>query len=264
LIDQKTSTGIKVAILSIIALGIATLVYSTFFISEFFAMVSFSLIFWGIILLYITPTSTPFMDLLNSLTGSSTANIERILTEFNINQKGIYMLNESNSRLFGNFETTNNTESVLVFLSENPNVIQENTYPIEDSPTGGLYLTPPGLALCEVFEKRMGQPFSKISQQQFSKKLSNVIKKLKLAERVSVEIKENITVTLTKSIFEEVCQVTNGQSKANKQVGCVITSAIACAVTKVIGKPIFILDETYDSQLKTRKIKYKIMEKAKD
>ena len=100
MLDQKTSIGIKAAILAIIALGIATLVYSTYFISEFFAMVSFSLIFWGVILLYITPTNTPFMDLLNSVTGSSTANIERILTEFKINQKGIYMLNESSSEAF--------------------------------------------------------------------------------------------------------------------------------------------------------------------
>ena len=135
---------------------------------------------------------------------------------------------------------------------------------MEDGPTGGLYLTPPGLALCEVFEKRMGKPFSEINQEQFSKTLSNTIKKLKLAEKTEVELKKNVTVTLTKSIFEEVCQVTNDPSKANKQVGCVITSAIACAVTKVIGKPIFILDETYDSESKTRKIKYKIMEKAKD
>ena len=265
MIDQKTSIGVKVAILSVIILGIVILAYSTYFISSFFAMIGFSILFWGVILLYVTPTNNSFIDLLNSMVDPSIANIERILTEYNINQQGIYLSTENHNGLFNAFQISQNTESVLVFIPEIPNSMQQNNYRPKTDVNGGLYLTPPGQALFKVLEQRFGKSFSKVSQQQFTHKLPILLtKEFKLVENLEIEIKENITVTITKSILDQSCQETNNQPKTNKQIGCLLTSAIACAATKVIGKPIIIQNETYDPLSRITKIQYGILESIKD
>ncbi len=262
---QKTFIGVKAAMLSVIVFGIIILAYSTYFVSSFFAMIGFSILFWGVILLYVIPTSNSFLDLLNSVVDPSAANIERILTEYNINQQGIYLSTEDYGGLFNEFQIAQNAESVLVFFPDIPNSIQENTYRPKTDVNGGLYLTPPGQALCKVLEQRFGKSFSKVSRQQFINKLPMLLtNEFKLVENLEIAIKENITVTITKSILDQSCKETNNQPKTNKQIGSLLTSAIACATTKVIGKPIVIQNETYDPQSRTTKIQYRILETIKD
>ncbi len=262
---QKTSIGIKVAFLLIVVLGTATLLFSTFFISSFFAILGLSLVFWGVILLYIIPSKNVFLGLLNSAVKPNSDNIERILTEYNLSNQGIYLQTENNVGLLGRFTHTN-SDLVLVFVPETQKISQELIYLPKKDANRGLYITPPGQALGELFEQRVGKSFSEMSVQNLGKRLTTILTTdLKLAETVDVQTEENtITVEITKSVFEPICQETNNLPKTHKLVGCLLTSAIACIFTKVTGKGITIKNETFDADIRKTKIEYQIIADIKD
>lgn len=64
---------------------------SAFYASYFIAIFEVSLIFWGAILLYITPDKHVPLSLLNASAKANASNIERILTELNLSEKGVYL-----------------------------------------------------------------------------------------------------------------------------------------------------------------------------
>lgn len=265
---QKQSNLTKASVLSMIALGAATLLISTFYTSSFLAILGFALIFWGTILLYTTPTKPVFYELLSAAAEPSAANIERILTEYNLSQKGIYLPpTSSNAGLSNRWSLLQNTESSLVFIPETPNLplpkTEENIAKSKTSGNGGIYITPPGQGLCKIFEQQAGKSFIKIDLRQFQSILPKIlIKELELAETVDIQTEENIiTIEITKSVLDQICKETNNQPRTHKQLGCLLTSAIACALAKVTGEPITIQNENRDPQTKTIQIQYQIMAK---
>ena len=265
MLKQGPSTGVKTAMLSLVALGVATLAASTFLMSSFFAIVGFSLIFWGAVLLYITPTGSALLDLINAAAEPTSANIERILTEYNLNQQGIYLPSDNNVGLFNKSKPLDRSKSVVVFFPETQNLML-NSKRAQVRINGGLFVTPPGRALCRVFEQRIGRSFSTIDLEKFTKIMPIILTKhLNLAETVEIQTEEEIvTIEITMNVLARICQETSNKPKTHKQVGCLLSSAIACALAKVTGKPITLQNEISDAETKATKIQYQIMANMKD
>jgi hypothetical protein len=268
---KKTFDGAKAAVISMIVLGIATLVSSSFFFSSFFAIIGFALVFWGAILLYITPTKSVFFDLLSVAAEPSSANLERIITEYNLVEKGIYLpTKSSNVGLLSSWSTSQNPESILVHIPEAPNVPlpkqEENNPRPKTSKRSGIYISPPGQALCKLFEQQIGRSFTRVNFRELQKYLPLIISRdLKLAETVSIKTEKNIiTIEIFKSILEGICRDTNSQPRTHKQVGCLLSSAIACALVKSTGEPITIQNETRHPEIRTTQIQYQIMANKED
>ena len=257
---KETSNATKAAMLSIVVLGATTLAASTLFMSSFFATVGFSLIFWGAVLLYITPTGNDLLGLINAASEASSANIERILTEYNLSQQGLYLPTENKVGLFNKLTPLESAESVLIFFPTTQ-ISQKSTSRARFVLNGGLYINPPGEALCKMIERKIGRSFSTIDLQKFTKIMPIILTKyLKLAETVEIRIEQEIiTVDITNNILEKICQETSKKPKTHKQVGCLLSSAIACALTKVSGKPIALKNEICDVETNTTKVKYQIM-----
>jgi cell division protein FtsL len=258
----------KVAVFSLIALGVLTLIISVFYTSSFLALLGFALVFWSAILLYLTPTKHVFIDLLSAAAQPGIANIETILDEYNLTQKGIYIPTKSGNTDLVNYQSLiQNKESCLVFLPETQNLepskLEEDAPRLESSKNGGIYITPPGEALCKLFEQQAGISFNEINLQKLQSILPKVLTEgLEFVETIDIQDKGNIiTVELTQSIFERICHETNNRPRTHEQVGCLLTSAIACALAKATGKLIIIEKEAYDQQNETKQIEYKIVTK---
>jgi hypothetical protein len=252
-------------VLSIIALGVATLLISTFYTSSFLAILGFSLIFWGAILLYTTPTRPFFFELISAAAEPNSANTERILTEYGLNQKGIYLPPESrDTGLSNRWSLLQNAESGLVFVpgASNSTLPKPNgtIASFENNGSSGIYLTPPGQGLSKIFEIQAGRSFTKIDLRQFQRILPKILEELELAEKVRIQTEEKIiTIEITGSILIQICKETNLHPRTHKQVGCLLASAIACSLAKVTGERITINNENRDFQTKTLQIQYQIM-----
>ena len=84
---------------------------------------------------------------------------------------------------------------------------------------------------------------------------------MELAENAEIQIQGNtVTLEITGSILNEICRQTDSQPKTHKQVGCLLSSAIVCALAKATGKPITIQNETRNQETKTTHIEYEILE----
>ena len=236
--------------------GLALIVHSALNGSSFIAIFGMTFIFWGVIFLYITPSKYVPLTLLNASAEAAADNIERLISELNLSEKGVYLPPKN----------LKNIESSLVFIPKTfetrlPTDEETNEKQLTNQKTG-VFVTPPGSALSRLFEKELGFSFTKTGLDQIQNKLPKLlVEGLELAENAEIQIQENtITLEITGSILDEICQQTDSQPKTHKQVGCLLSSAIACALTKAAGKPITIQNETRNQETKTTTIEYQILE----
>lgn len=88
-----------------------------------------------------------------------------------------------------------------------------------------------------------------------------LIEHLEIAETAEIQAQNGkVTIELTGNIFTEICQETQIHPKTHQAVGCLLSSAIACALAKATGKAITITKETKNPSNKTTIIEYQIEE----
>jgi hypothetical protein len=248
----KRSPVNLITIALFMGLGAVLLVISAFFASSYLAILSLGLFFWGVILIYITPKKHVPLTLLNAT--NDLRNIERILAEANVTEKGIYLPPRN----------LKDSESSLVFVPEKPT--KNLPDPIETNlkllgnEKNGLFLTPPGFSLSRLFEKELGYSFTKTDLKQIQSVLPKLlVETMEIAEDAEMEIQGNIVnIEITNSVLDGVCQQTQNLQQTHDQIGCPLTSAIACALAKASGKPVIIQKETENLQTKVTKIEYLI------
>jgi hypothetical protein len=247
----------QIAPFAMLALGIGLTVTSGIYVSSFLAIVGVAIIFWGAILLYVTPTKHVPITFLTASTATNVSNIERVLSEFNSTEKGIYLPPKN----------LQDTESSLVFIPKALN--QALPKPEETKMTtlfsnkiDGLFLTPPGFALSRIFEQKLGSSFTKTDLTYLQKNLSKLLTEdLEITENVEIQIQNNkITFLIKGNIFRNDCQETQRFPKTHTSLGCLLSSSIACILAKSSGKPIIIENEEQSTDGKTTKIEYQLME----
>ena len=232
--------------------GLGLIVFSALNNLSFMAVLGVSISFWSVLLLFFTPTKQVFLALLKASASASGSNIERSLMEFNLVEKGIYLPPQN----------LHNFESSLVFV---PKKLQ-TTLPTADEigdkllseKKNGLFFTPPGLALSQMFENELGLSFRKIPLSQMEIAIKKLVNNLKFAEGAQVQIQDStINLEVTGSIFNTLCSETkDNQPRTHAQVGCILASAFACAFAKASDKPITIQKDTLNPDNKTLIIEY--------
>jgi hypothetical protein len=259
--DQKIFGKVRIAIAGIVALGILTLVSSAVFLSSFFSLVGISLIFWGTILFYIVPTKSNLAMLVSAVAGPASANIERILGENEIYQKGLYLSTNyinSNRERFKRLSRYESIGNIVIYVPASANLSPNDNLKLNTAPKSGVYITPPGEALYKIFEQQLGKSFSEITLQEFTTIMPIILtKRLKLAQAVDVQVEKNsVTIEISQSALEKTCQETDKHQQTHKQVGCLLSSALACCLVSVIGKPVTIDSEGRDLTSKVTRINF--------
>jgi predicted transcriptional regulator/uncharacterized protein YuzE len=247
----------KIIAYVMLAVGVVSLASSAFYASSILAFIGLGLAFWGALLLYITPTRYVKLDLLNAIAPSTLVNIEKMLTSSKLNEKGIYLP----PKYLKDFESS------LIFIPSEVNqklpkpeeIDEEKLY--SQNPDG-LFITPPGLALSKLFEKELGTSFTKTDINYIQNNLPKLlIEETEIAENVEVKIENNmITIEIGNHVFAEICREIRKLPKTHETIGCILSSAIACALAKATGKPIIIEKEELSEDGKTTKIQYRILE----
>jgi hypothetical protein len=246
----------KLFALTLVVSGMVLLVVSTFYVSSFLTIFSSTLVFWGAILLYITPTKFVQLDLLNAIVDGTSSNIERILIELKLTEKGIYLPPKNLPDI----------ESSLIFLSNKHEIdlpsSGETSEKLYGTKHDGIFVTPPGLKLSKYIEQELKEPLLKTNLEGLQDQLSEIfVEKYEFAESFEMRVQNmNIIVELKNSLFEQICVETEKQPLTHSQVGCILSSALACAFAKATGKPITIESESRNLDSRTTTITYHIGE----
>jgi len=259
-IKKKRIDRNKVIVLTtsvFLIIGATLIVLSSLNNSSYFAIFGVTIIFWGAILLYITPSKQVPLTWLNASAEANAANIERLILELNLTEKGIYLPPKN----------LKNIDSSLIFIPETIKTPlptpEETTEKLLTNGKTGAFVTPPGGALSRLFEEELGFSFTKTNLNQIQDKLPKLLgEDFGLAKNAEVQIQGNIvTLEISGSILDEICRQTDSQPRTHRQVGCLLSSAIACALAKAAGKPVTIQNETRNQETKITKIEFEIIER---
>ena len=250
--QRHLNTG-KAAVSSLVILGLMTLIISIRYASSFLALLGFALVFWSAILLYLTPSKPVLLQLLSATGEPGIANIERILDENNLYQQGIY--------LSGKIINEQNHNSCLLFIPKDQNYTLQKDFSSFKRNNFGVYITPPGEAICKLFEKHAKISFNETSLDELKSILPKILSTdLAFVEAIDIQdTQSTITIEITRNIFEGICDETNTYPRTHKQVGCLLTSALACVLAKALGKPLVFEKEARDLQQGITQIQYRII-----
>jgi len=235
--------------------GIALLALSAFYTSLISAVIGLALTFWGSILLYITPTKHVPLALLNAVAFPNLANIENLLTDSNLNAKGVYLP----PKYLKDFESS------LVFIPSEPEKGLPKPGELDEDKLfsknpKGLILTPPGLTLSKLFEKELGVSFTRTDLNYLKGRLTKLlVEDMEITDDAKIETEnDSVTVEIKNHVLSEICRETRTLPRTHASVGCVLSSAIACALAKATGNPVTIEKEEQSELEKTTRIRYRI------
>jgi uncharacterized membrane protein HdeD (DUF308 family) len=253
-ISKARTNSAKLASSLLLIAGILLLIGSSFGASTVFAFIGLSLTFWGALLLYIRPSKYVKSELLVSLQ-SPLENIDKIIKETKHEGKGIYLPPKSLKDI---------TKSIIMVpqkpITQLPQLEEVSSDKLWTNNPKGLYLTPPGLSLCQLFEKTIGTPFMAMNLESLKEKMPKLfIENLEIAENLNIQTENNtITVEMKKNVFAPLCQETTKLEKIHNSIGCPLCSAIACVLARTTGKPITIEKEQTSEETTT--IQYHVLE----
>lgn len=234
-----------------ISVGAISLAVSLILNSQILAFIGLGLVFWGAILLFIQPEKYVKKVLLDATSLTSFETLSLIINGLDYRGKAIYLPPEyfkdpETSKVYLPKQQGEKTPELNQILNHENKLFFKNP--------DGILFAPPGSQLTDLFEKRLGTSFTKIDLHYFMENLPKLfVDDLEIAENLEIKIKSSkpslgehrtnhgtILVKLTNSIFKGEYNKNKMLSEVYKTIGSPISSAIACALTKVTGRPVII------------------------
>jgi hypothetical protein len=236
---KKKTSLTKAAIWAFLSIGSVTLLTSIIYISSILAFIGLGLVFWGALLLYVQPEEYTKKALLDATLLPSLSTLNQIINELNYKGKAIYLPPKY----------SNDPEENKLYIPKQkegefptPEDILEQENQIFLNKPQGILLTPPGAQLAKLFEKILETNFAKKDLQYITQNMPKLfVEDLEIADNLEIEARnDEIKITITNSAFQEAQKENNTLSHLCSSIGCPLSSAIACALTKATGKPITI------------------------
>jgi len=219
----------------LLLVGTIALTSSILYESSILAYIGLGLTLWGALLLFIKPTKYVKSKLLNSMTVSPLTTIHQMMKALNYKGKGVYLPPQYLKEYKGGTLFIPSERGITIPpLGE----VAEGRASINPQ---GIFLTPPGLSLANLYEDELEKHFAEVDLLYLQNNLPKLfIEALKIAEDFEMGMEGNmIHAKITGTICGELCR------EARKipnicSLGCPLCSSIACALTRATGKPVVI------------------------
>jgi len=236
--------------------GVVALVTSVIYSSTVLAFVGLSLLFWGALVLFVRPTRYVKAIVLDSIL-SSLAPIEQMLTDLNYQGKAIYLPPRYFNSIKGGAMFVPFERKLVIPPEE---VVAKGKVFLENPK--GICLIPPGLGLANLYEEELGKNFVKVDLNYLRSNLPKLlVEDLEIAEDLEISVESDvICVRIEKPLYIDVPEYAQKVPKSFNIIDHPLSSSIACALARAIGKPIFIEKKGFSNDRKTLEVYYHIME----
>jgi hypothetical protein len=240
----------------LLANGTTALLFSVIINSSILALIGLGLVFWGALFLYIEPQKYVQARILHSSTASPLDTLTQLTSALNYNGKAIYLppryfphpgsekvfINWGQSERLPPLETVNRAEVLM------------------NDPLG-LCVTPPGLALTNLYERELGIQFMDIDLYEFQDKISKLMTEdLEIAKTFSLDFESNhITIHVTDHIYQGLCSASRDKKSA---LCCPLCSSIAVALARTLNTPITVENLKSNRDDSNLVVSYKSIEEA--
>jgi uncharacterized protein YuzE len=236
--------------------GVVALALSINYTSSILAFIGLGLVFWGALLYYVRPEKYIRKTLLDSTILPSFANLNQMITELGYEGKAVYLP----PRYLKDF----NSSRVYISMQKDkklppPEKIQSEDKVFLKNPEG-MVITPLGMELARLFEKTLDTDFTKVDLRYLEQNIPKLlIENLEIAQNVLIKTENNrVCIEIEGSTYQSVCNEAKRFSNICGNLGCPLSSAIACAIAKATGNPTTIESEEQSLDGKTTRIQYRI------
>lgn len=267
---EDGNRSIKIVSWILLIIGGASLVVSSFYIWLILAFIGLSLVFWGALLLYIRPGEYTKKILLDAVCLPTLETVNQVIHELGYKGNPIYLPPE--------YLRDPGESKVFIAKCEdgelpNPQVILKSGNHLFVKNAEGILVTPSGAELTRLFEKQLGTSFTKKDLPYLKRELPRlliedleILENLEIvedphkAETPNLEGDSNhsgrvedpiIMARMTNSVFKDLAPTI--------EIGCPVCSAIACALTRVMGAPVTIESVQISDGGETTQATYRIL-----
>ena len=241
---------------SILLIGGAVLLFlSIIFVSSTLVFIGLGLIFWGLIFPYIRREEYARKSLLDSSLHSQSALLNQMCKRLRYKGEAIYLppkylADPDTVRVYIPMK-----KGTLQF-SELTDLQKRAVNSSIDFPSG-ILLIPPGAELAKLFERILETSFTRLNLINLQAQISDLlVDELEIVGKIEMRVLNNsVVVSLENSRF---CSLS--EEVAHKYaLGSVLSSAIACAITKASGKPLRIEEQQTSERGRSLVINYRLL-----
>jgi len=239
----------------LLGIGLVALTASVMFASTLLSFIGLGLAFWGMLAFFIQPEKYVRSDLMDATALSSLKTIDRMMVGIGYREKGVYIPTER--------------EKAVVFVPSEPyskiptqvDALQESTF-INDPV--GMVVIPPGLALANLIEKKLGFKLKKCGLEPLLQALPRVlVEDLEIVRDVEIEMRgDKVDFKLVDSIYSDFCREIRDTSR-RCGLGCPMCSALACVLATATGKPVLFEEDELNTEKGTTLSSYEILNRAR-
>jgi hypothetical protein len=228
--------------------GVLSLIFSVIKNSQILAFVGLGLTFWGALFFFVRPLRYVESSLLDSSAISSYSILDRIITDLKYRGKGYYIPLHTEEVQFS--EDPDGAKDTIAFISADKNTdmpstdeIAKNKFLLENPK--GICIAPPGSGLLTIFEKKLKRGNEKTQLDDLCETLPQlIVENFQLAKEMEMKTEDNqVSIEIFDSVYKNLYSE-RANLRSVHLLGCPLTSAIACAITKATGKIITIDEDT--------------------
>jgi hypothetical protein len=229
----------KIANSILIVSGTTSLALSIIYTSSILALIGLGMLFWGAIFTYVSNEEYVKKILLSASTSSQLETVNKLIQETDFAGNAVflpprYFKIPETYKAYIQKDKNANLPTPEMFYRKDPRFSVEF---IENPPA--ILITPPGAELVKLFEKELKTDFVRVDLQYLQVNLPQLLTdNLEIAQHFEMDIEKNtIRARIGGSVYREV---TPDEQKLVLYFtfGSPLTSAIACVLAKVSGKPV--------------------------
>jgi hypothetical protein len=239
----------------LLGIGLVALAASVMFGSTILVFIGLGLAFWGMLVFFVRPQKYIRSDLMTATAWSSLKTVDDMMLGLGYRERGVYI--------------PAGPEKAVVFIPSepfsrlpSPSVIAQGL-----SADGKLYLhdpdgllvVPPGLALANLIEKKLGFNVKDSGLDRVIQSLPKVLVNLEIVSSAEIEVESDfVRFKLADSIYADFCKQVRDNSRPCG-LGCPMCSALACILAVATGKPVLFEEDKLAPDGKTTLSNYQLL-----
>lgn len=243
--------------------GISALVAAVLKNSNILAFIGLGLTFWGALFFFVKPARLVQSNLIDATALPTYKTIDRIVADLKYKGESYYIPPYPKEVYLP--EYLKGLKDPVVFISADkggtPSIEELAKSKFLLTNPNGICIAPPGLGILTQFEKELGKDTAKLQLTEVCEAFPPlIVENLRLARELEMRVEEN---TVYLRMFDPVYKnLYVGEEKLRSVhfLGCPLTSAIACALTKVSGKMVTIQKVNISADGQTIEVRFRIVE----
>jgi hypothetical protein len=252
-VDQKLHTN-RIGY-GLLGIGLFALALSVMFGSTILVFIGLGLAFWGMLVFFVRPQKYVRSDLMTATAWSSMKSVDDMMLGLGYREKGVYIpAGPEKAVVFIPLEPFSKLPSPSVVAQ---GLAADGKMYLRDP--DGLLVVPPGLALANLIEKKLGFNIKDSGLDRLLQSLPKVLMNLEIVSNAEVEVEGNfVRFKLSDSIYADFCKQVRDNSRPCG-LGCPMCSALACILALATGNPVLFEEDKMAPDGKTTLSNYKLL-----